>query len=312
MKKILITGANGFVGLHLINLLAPDYSIIGLTHAGDLTNSENKTFYNGNILDENFLDEIIQKHKPEIIFHLAAIATTHTNQIDAVFKINLFGTINLYKAVLKLKEKDGYNPKIVFVSSAEVYGKTSSSDKINENSPLMPVSFYGSSKLSADKLSYQLSQSHKLNTVILRPFNHTGPGQQKGFFVPDMASQIVELEKNPSGKGLMVGSLNSIRDFTDVRDIVRGYKKVLEKDVAPGEVFNICSGTGRTMQSVLDILLENSTGKIIVKTDPERIRLAEITKTVGDNSKFSETFGWKPEIKIEQTAKDVLDYWRAL
>lgn len=309
MKRILVTGANGFAGGHLINLLKNDYQIIGIIHQSNLQNSENTQYESGNILDRGFLEELIKKYQPEKIIHLAAIAPTWSQDPENIFKINLLGTLNLYLAVEAQKKSSGYDPKIVCVSSAESYGKTTNPEKITEDAPFYPANFYGSSKVAADRLSYQMSQSALLNIAIIRPFNHTGPGQQKGFFVPDMASQIVELEN--SGKDqLKVGNLESVRDISDVRDIVQGYKSILEADTKPGDAYNLCSGIGIKMADVLNKLLTLAKKEIKIVEDPSRMRPSEVPITVGDNAKFKTLTGWKPKIPIDQTLKDTLEYWR--
>jgi GDP-4-dehydro-6-deoxy-D-mannose reductase len=308
MKKVLITGSNGFVGQHLQELLS-DYFIIGLTHGGDLTDTENKKFYSGNILDSHFLEEIIEKHQPEYIIHLAAIAPTHFKDAEQVFKINLLGTNNLYQAIIK-QQTDNYNPKVLYISSAEVYGKTDHPENIVETDTLNPLNYYGTSKLAADKLTTQLAFSHQLNAIVVRPFNHTGPLQGPGFFVPDMISQIVDIENGKKDAHLSVGNLESTRDISDVRDIVRGYKLLLEADTSPGEVFNLCSGTGIKMKNLLEKLLKISKTSIQITQDPEKMRPSDNPISVGNHDKITKQFDWQPKISLEQTLKDTFDYWR--
>lgn len=308
MKKVLITGSNGFVGQHLQEALK-DYFIIGLTHGGDLAETENRKFHSGNILDSHFLEEIINKYHPEYIIHLAAIAPTHFKDAEQVFKINLLGTNNLYQAVIK-HQTASYNPKILYISSAEVYGKTDHPQSISERDSVNPLNYYGTSKLAADKLSSQLATSHKLNTVIVRPFNHTGPLQGPGFFVPDMISQIVEIEKG--GKPVIsVGNLDSTRDLSDVRDIVTGYKLLMENETQPSDVYNICSGKGVIMNDLLNLLLTMSQEEITITEDPERMRPSDNPISVGNHDKISNQFGWQPQFTLEQTLKDTFEYWRS-
>lgn len=309
MHKLLLTGANGFVGQHLIKALGEDYQVIGIVHNSNLESAENVKYESGNILDRGFLEDIIKKHQPDSVIHLAAIAPTWTQDPENIFKINLVGTLNLYLAIENQKKESGINPKIIYVSSAEAYGKTINPEKITEENPFFPANYYGSSKVAADRLSYQMSQSAKLNIVIVRPFNHTGPGQMKGFFVPDMASQIVDLENSDKSE-LMVGNLESSRDISDVRDIVLGYKAILEADTKPGEAYNLCSGKGTKMKDILDILLSKAKKEIRVVEDPKRMRPSEVPITVGDNSKFKALTGWEPNIPLERTLEDTLDYWR--
>lgn len=311
MHKILITGANGFAGQHLIRILKPSYQIIGIINKSNLESSGNLQYVNGNILDRGFLEDLVKKYQPEKIIHLAAIAPTWSQDPENIFKINLIGTLNLYLAVEGHKKSSGFNPKIVYVSSAEVYGKTPNPEKITEQNPFFPANYYGTSKVAADRLSYQMSQSAKLRITIIRPFNHTGPGQLQGFFVPDMASQIVKLENSPEQSELMVGNLESVRDISDVRDIVEGYKKILETDITPGETFNICSGQGIKMKELLSKLLRLAKKPIKIVKDQKRMRPSEVPITVGDYIKLKNLTGWEPKIPLDQTLEDTLNYWRA-
>lgn len=309
MRKLLLTGANGFVGQHLISALS-DYQILGVVHNSDLQNTQNVTYEPGNILDQGFLEDLIKRFQPDSIMHLAAIAPSWSPDPENIFKINLIGTLNLYSAVEAQKKESGIDPKIIYVSSAEAYGKTTNPERITEDNPFFPANYYGTSKVAADRLSYQMSQSAKLRINIIRPFNHTGPGQNKGFFVPDMASQIVALENSDSSE-LMVGNLESIRDISDVRDIVQGYKSILETDTNPGEAYNLCSGKGTKMQDILDKLLFLAKKEIKIVEDPKRMRPSEVPITVGDNSKFKDLTGWEAKIPLDQTLEDTLNYWRA-
>ena len=310
MRKLLLTGANGFVGQHLISTLGDDYKVIGIVHNSNLEDSENVKYESGNILDRGFLEDLIKKHQPDSILHLAAIAPTWTQDPENIFKINLVGTLNLYLAIENQKKESGLDPKIIYVSSAEAYGKTTNPELITETNPFFPANYYGTSKVAADRLSYQMSQSSKLRITIIRPFNHTGPGQMKGFFVPDMASQIVDIENSDKSE-IMVGNLESIRDISDVRDIVAGYKAVLETETVPGEAYNLCSGKGTKMQDILDILLSKAKKEIKIVEDPKRMRPSEVPITVGDNSKIKELTGWEAKMPLDQTLEDTLNYWRA-
>lgn len=309
MHKLLLTGANGFVGQHLISTLGGGYQVLGVVHNSELQNSGNVRYEAGNILDRGFLEDIIKKFQPDSVLHLAAIAPTWIPEPENIFKINLIGTLNLYLAIEAQKKESGIDPKIIYVSSAEAYGKTPNGENITESSPFFPANYYGTSKVAADRLSYQMSQSGKLRITIIRPFNHTGPGQNKGFFVPDMASQIVELENSDGGE-LMVGNLESVRDISDVRDIVSGYKAILETDTIPGEAYNLCSGKGTKMKDILNTLLSHAKKEIKIVEDPKRMRPSEVPITVGDNSKFKKLTGWEPKIPLDQTLEDTLEYWR--
>jgi len=308
MQKVLITGASGFVGHYLTEELLDKYKVIG-TDLASVNPNPKINYFPGDILDKKFLSGVLSDEKPEIIFHLAAKSQTWSRNIEEVFKINVLGTINLYESILEIRKDSDYNPKIFFISSSEVYGNTDNPKNITEDSPLFPVKFYSASKVASDRLSYSYTQSEKLNILILRPFTHTGPGQGKGFVVPDIASQIAELERDPKDE-LLVGNLNSIRDYLDVRDVVCAYKSVINKSWIPGDSYNICSGKGIKIEKILEILLGLTSKKLIVKEDPEKLRSSDIPVYVGNNKKFTDLTGWKPEISIEKTLADSLDFWR--
>ena len=309
MQKVFITGAAGFVGHYLTDELLDKYRVIGTDISGTTPNPK-MNYFPGDILDKKFLSNLLSKERPEIIFHLAAKSQAWSRNVEEVFKINVLGTINLYESILETRKNSDYNPKIFFISSSEVYGNTSDPKNITEDSPLFPVKFYSASKVASDRLSYSYTQSEKLNILILRPFTHTGPGQQKGFVVPDIASQIAEAEIDPENNELLVGNLEPIRDYLDVRDVVSAYKSVIDKGWTPGDSYNICSGKGIKIKKILEILLKLSNKKLIIKEDPEKLRSSDTPVYVGNNKKFVELTGWEPVVPIEKTLKDCLDYWR--
>jgi GDP-4-dehydro-6-deoxy-D-mannose reductase len=309
MQTAIITGAAGFVGHYLTDSLLEKYQVIGTDVAGDNPNPK-MGYFPGDILDKKFLTELISKEKPEIIFHLAAKSMTWARNVEEVFKINMLGTINLYESILDVRKETDFNPKIFFISSSEVYGNTTDPKNITETSPLFPAKFYSASKAASDRLSYSYSQSEKLNILILRPFTHTGPGQGKGFVVPDFASQIAELEKDPKSDVLKVGNLEPIRDYLDVRDVVAAYTAVIDKDWVSGDSYNICSGKGVKIKEILEILLKLANKKLVVRQDPSKLRSSDTPVYVGNNKKFVDLTGWKPKIPLGKTLKDTLDFWR--
>lgn len=310
MLKVFITGSEGFVGQHVIRLFKENFYCIGLNLNSPLEAEKNVEYVVGNILDQDLILHILQKYQPDVILHLAGIAKTWGSDSEEVFKINLSGTFNIYQAIITLKQKNNFNPKIIFISSAEVYGKTTQTENITENNPLFPINIYGVSKLAADRLSYMYSQTEKLKIIIIRPFPHIGPGQQKGFFVSDMASQIAEAEKNPQKKEILVGNLEAVRDYLDVRDVANAYKLAIEKDLPFGEVYNLCSGKGVKTGDILQTLLKLSTKKLTIKKDPHKLRSIDLKVYVGNNKKFMAATSWQPKFEVDQTLKDVLDYWR--
>lgn len=308
--KILVTGASGFVGQHLISVLKDSYSIIGTVNDGPPESSSGLIYEKLDVTDKTQVFGLLNKHRPDAIVHLAAISTTWSENPEEIFKTNFDGTFNIYDSIVKIAQRKPYSPKVIFASSGTIYGKAKNPKSINEDTEIKPLNFYSTSKSCADRLSYQYSQSHKLKVVVIRSFNLTGPGQNLGFFVPDMCSQIAKIEKYPSKNTVEVGNLDSVRDFLDVRDAVLAYKALIEIDYENGEVFNLCSGVGRKMEDVLNTLISLSNKEVKIKVDPLRIQKSDIPIFIGNNQKLKRLTGWKPRINFDQTLKETLEYWR--
>ncbi|MBW2989443.1 GDP-mannose 4,6-dehydratase [Candidatus Woesearchaeota archaeon] len=314
MVKALITGITGFVGSHLAELLlSKGYEVWGIVRWRSTTEnirhiSSKLKIIEADLNDSHSFYAAIQKIKPDEIYHLAAqsfVPTSWTAPADTM-KTNAIGTINLFEAV----RKAGIDPKIHVAGSSEEYGLVLPEETpIKETNPLRPLSPYGVSKIAQDMLSYQYFKSYGLKTVLTRGFNHSGPRRGDVFVCSDFAKQIAGIEQRKKEPVIKVGNLEAKRDFTDVRDMVKGYYLALQEG-KPGERYNICSGKAYSMQQVLDILLGLSEAKITVEKDPERVRPSDVPILLGDNSKFKEATGWKPEISFEQTLKDLMAYWR--
>ena len=301
--RALITGFNGFVGGHLSNLLLEKgFDVFGT----DRTGIDSTKFFRVDITNKSDVFDLIKKIKPDYIFHLAAIASIDICEANPVLarKINVGGTENLLSACLQ----NNLNPKIFIPSSAHVYGIPKSLP-INENHQVCPISEYGKSKLEQERASLEFFKRYGLNVFISRSFNHIGPNQSTGFVCSDFAKQIIEIEKGLKKPEINVGDLSPMRDFTDVRDIVRAYLLLLEKGT-PGEIYNIGSGKGYSIKEILNILISKSNIEIEIKLDRIRFRKSEIPSLIANNKKFSELTGWKPLIDIKKSISDILAYWR--
>lgn len=315
MKKVLITGITGFVGQHLAHhLLSKNYELVGtyrsesnLDFFGDLKNKI--SFKKIDLNNAEAVAETLLSERPDVIFHLAAQASPSLSFQSPIETLtnNITSEFSLLEA---LKVNNMQDTRVMIVSTGEIYGMVTPADiPVDEETPLRPASPYAVSKLAQDYLSLQYHLAYKLDIVRLRPFNHIGPGQKAGFVVADFAKQIAEIEKELKEPVISVGNLDAKRDFTDVRDMVRAYGLAIEKCVS-GEVYNLGSGASHSIADILAMLLANANRKIEIKVDPERFRPVDVPEIVCDNTKFTSLTQWKPEISLETTLKDVLDYWR--
>ncbi len=312
--KVLITGIAGFVGSHLVEkLLKKKDEVFGTYLPGEsLENIQNirlSLHLSGcDITQFDQLSRLVKRIQPDLIYHLAAFSSvgkSFTHPLETI-KTNVYGTLYLLEIVRSLKKQI----KILVVGSSDMYGKVLPRDiPITENTPLSPVSPYGVSKATCDLLAYQYCKSYGVYVIRARSFNHTGPRQRTGFVIPDFASQIAQIEAGLLPPVLKVGNLSAKRDLSDVRDVVRAYVKLMQRGKA-GEAYNICSQQGYSIKNMLKVLLSLSKKKITVKLDKKRSRPSEIPVLVGDNTKIRKTVGWKPEIPLERTLKETLDYWR--
>lgn len=317
MERALITGVTGFVGSHLAEyLLSKDIEVYGTYRWRSKTENIEKIknrikLLETDIRDGHSLEIAIKEAEPDYIFHLAAqsfVPMSWRAPADTL-ETNIIGTVHLFEAARKSKT----DTKIHVAGSSEEYGMVYENElPIKETNPLRPLSPYAVSKVAQDKLAYQYHMSYGLNIVLTRAFNHTGPKRGHVFVTSNFSKQIAEIENGTKEPVIHVGNLNAKRDFTDVRDVVKAYYLAVTK-AKFGEVYNICSENARTIQSVLDMLINLSKTKDIrVEKDPSRMRPSDVEVLQGDCSKFREHTGWKPTIPFEQTMKDLLEYWRAI
>jgi GDP-4-dehydro-6-deoxy-D-mannose reductase len=315
MKKVLITGASGFAGGFLAEYLLSQnqFEVFGTYHSEkSLQQSPLKdriTFRQIDLMQATQVENLINEIRPDHIYHLAAASPVAKSFEDPIqtMHTNIDSQINLLEAVKKAELRES---SFMIASSAQVYGYVQPSDlPIDEQTSLRPANPYAISKIAQDYLGFQYALSHGLRIIRVRPFNHIGPRQSLGFVVADFAKQIVDIEKGEKEPKIQVGNLEAKRDFTDVRDMVRAYAMLLEKG-KKGEVYNIGSGKSMSVQQILDMLLSLSTVKITVSVDQERMRPSDTPEIVCDHTKISSLTGWQPEIPLEQTLKDTLEYWR--
>ncbi|XOK59441.1 GDP-mannose 4,6-dehydratase [Paenibacillus elgii] len=314
--KVLITGISGFVGSHLAEYLLQEHEVVGtirqrsrLDHIKHLKDLQLVDLVECELRDPFSVEALIASVKPDRIFHLAAqsfVPTSWNSPVDTIYN-NAASQINIMEAVRRIKP----DCKIQIACSSEEYGHVEAYEvPIKETNPLRPLSPYAVSKVTQEFLGYQYYKSYGLHIVMTRTFNHTGPRRGENFVTSNFSKQIADIEKGKQPPVLYVGNLQAKRDFTDVRDVVRAYWLALEKGV-PGETYNIASGSCITIEEMLQKLLSFSKVKIEVKVDPARLRPSDVEILLGDYRKFHETTGWKPEIPLDRTLKDLLNYWRS-
>jgi GDP-4-dehydro-6-deoxy-D-mannose reductase len=315
MKKTLITGATGFAGAHLIrHLLKKNEHVIFGTYLEDSSLDRFGELNNKIQLEKIDLQEtekvakLIEKIKPDIVYHLAAFTSTSLSfgSPAEVITNNVSSQANILEALRKL----GLKTKILIVSSGDIYGKVRKEDlPIDEETPLNPTNPYSVSKITQDFLALQYFLAYGLNIVRVRPFNHIGPGQSPNFAIPAFSKKIAEIEKGKIKPILKVGNLESRKDFTSVLDVVKAYDLILDKGV-PGEVYNIGSGKSYKIGDVLNKLLSFSKLPITVETDKSLLRPVDDAEFICDYSKLNKATGWKPEVSIDEMLLKTLDYWR--
>jgi GDP-4-dehydro-6-deoxy-D-mannose reductase len=296
----LVTGASGFVGQHLLRSLSEaGHTVTGLgldTHA-----PEGITCLSLDLLGSEAVHDF-DLTSYDGVFHLAGLAAVGPSfeQPLRYISANSGMQINLFEAILAQKA----SPKMLVISTGGIYDPAKL--PLTESSPLMPTNPYAVSKITQEYLANYYAR-RSLHTMVARPFNHIGPGQNEGFLVPDLAKQIVAAETG--GGPVLVGDLSSQRDFTDVRDIVRAYALIMDHGKA-GCIYNVCSGKPRSGQSIFDELLKLAHGPVKAEVDKSRLRPAEHGLVYGSHEKLTADTGWEPEIPFEQTLADVLEDWR--
>jgi GDP-4-dehydro-6-deoxy-D-mannose reductase len=309
MSKCLITGCGGFIGSYLAEYsLQKDIAVYGVVHHGakNLDHLKEKiTLISCDIQDKDSVKAIVAEVKPDIIFHLAAESQVEpSNQnFEKTFSINTLGTLHLLEAV----RQAGITPVIGLAGSSAEYGPSHQDEvHIDETHGFRPSSLYAVSKAAADMLGYFYWKAYHLPIIRVRLFNITGPGRI-GDACSDFTRGIVESERERKNK-LEVGNLEAVRDFTDVRDGVKALWRLIER-ATPGEAYNLCSGRGYSIKQILDMAISLSSHKIQGSPRQRKLRFIDDPVYIGDNSKLRK-LGWEPQIPLEKTLADMLEYWR--
>jgi GDP-4-dehydro-6-deoxy-D-mannose reductase len=290
--RVLVTGSSGFVGPWLVaHLAACGDEVVELDPSVDVT-------------DLTALRAAMDKAEPEAVCHLAAQASVARSWEDpaGTYAVNTLGTLHLCQAASELAER----PRVLLVASAEVYGTVRPEDlPITEDHPYAPNNPYSASKAAAELVGLQAWLGRGLPVIRVRPFNHTGPGQTTQFAVPSFAAQVVAAARGGADH-LDVGNLTARRDLSDVRDVVRAYRLLLERG-EPGQAYNVCRGQSVMMEEVMRRLLEMAGVDAPLRLDPSRVRPVDIPDLVGDPTRLRVATGWEPEMSLDRTLADVLE-----
>ncbi|WNC16639.1 GDP-mannose 4,6-dehydratase [Brevibacillus brevis] len=315
--KALITGVSGFAGSHLAEYLLSrgDVEVFGTFRSQTRLDSHRQLFADVrlekcDLTDAESVDRLIKEIRPDLIFHLAAqsfVPTSLHSPADTLVN-NMVGQLNILEAV----RKHEIDCKIQIACSSEEYGLVHPNETpIREDNPLRPLNPYAVSKVAQDFLGYQYYQSYGLKIIRTRAFHHTGPRREECYVTSNFAKQIAQIERGMQPPRVHVGNLQAVRDFTDVRDIVRAYWLSLERG-DPGDVYNISSGTSITIEQMLKTLLAHTAIHVEIHVDTRRLRPSDVEIVLGESALFRSKTGWAPEISFQQSMEDLLNYWRRI
>jgi GDP-4-dehydro-6-deoxy-D-mannose reductase len=316
MTRVLVTGITGMVGSHLADYLLREQkdcqiygikrwrsNMINIEHIQDRIN-----LIDCDLMDPHSCRDVMESVRPDYIFHLAAQSFVPDSWRNP--HVTLIGNITMQLNLFEAVRNADIDPVIQIAGSSEEYGQVSPDElPISEKNPLRPLSPYAVSKVTQDVLGFQYFASFGMKIIRTRAFNHEGPRRGEVFVTSNFAKQVADIEAGHKSPVIHVGNLDAMRDWLDVRDVVRAYWLAV-KLCKPGEEYVIASGVSRSIRDMLDFLLTLTDCNIDVQTDPKRFRPSDVVLLHGDSTKFRQATGWQPEISFEEMMSDLLDYWR--
>lgn len=306
---ILVTGAAGFAGSHVVEVLGGRSEVVGWMHNTPPPSeiAHLATWRRVDLLNSSNVRDAIVQLKPSGVIHCAGAPNVASSWHDTVTPLsaNVLATHHLFDAL----RRTGTPCRVVVAGSATVYG--ASTTALTEESRVEPSNPYSVSKFAQEQLALRAAREDGVDVIVTRPFNHTGPRQSAAFAAPNMARQIALIEAGMAEPVIKTGNLDAQRDFTDVRDVARAYLALLH-DGAPSTLYNVASGTARVMRSVLDALVARARVTVRIETDATLMRPSDTPVVLGDATRLRDRTGWRPEIPFEQTLDDLLTYWRGV
>ena len=317
--RVLITGGCGFAGRHLAHHLVKCGDDVAVTYLPELkaeamkqqpfmiTLPQQSQTIALDITDRENVRKVIQLMRPDVVYHLAGITYVPDAEKDLrnAFEVNTFGTANVIEALVEFCPES----RFLFVSSAEVYGDARPGTlPLVETASMRPLSTYGVSKCAADLLTFKIAQSTKIHAIRVRPFPHIGPGQSERFAMSNFAKQLAMIKLGRQEPLIKVGNLEARRDYSDVSDIVRGYREAILNG-NNGEAYNLCSGKSQMIGDLLNMLIKISETDAKVEVDPARVREIEIVDLYGSQQKALKDFGWKPRVELEDALGSLFAFW---
>lgn len=313
--RLMITGINGFVAGHFIDYLesiATPIEILGIGRSPynvkQRKSPKSITYCNIDLLDKKAVSQVVADFRPDYLLHLASVSSVglswkYPNE-SFVNNTNIF--LNLIEELRNEKS----NCRVLSIGSSEEYGiVTAEQLPLTETAPLAPISPYAVARVSQEMISTLYAKGYGLDIIMTRSFNHFGPAQSDKFVIASFARQLTSIKKSGQKRAVIkAGNLDIIRDFVDVRDVVKAYYLLLQNGSA-GEVYNICSGNGHSLREILETMADMMELELVIETDPELIRPADNPVIIGSNKKINTTQGWQPEISLTKSLQDILDWW---
>lgn len=308
MRSLVIGGA-GFAGRYLAqHLFSQGHEVTVTRMPLQKADIAGASVYELNILDQMAVLEVLKRTEPDFVFHLAAQSSVAVSWKDPqmTVDVNIKGSTNVLDGLSRMKKK----PRVLLVGSSEEYGKVLPKEMpVCETAPVRPVNIYAATKACQNMMGRIFAQAYGMDIVMVRAFNHIGPGQAPIYVVSDFCRQVAMIEAGKKEAVIRVGNLSARRDFTDVRDVVRAYTLLVERGQV-GETYNVGCGHAACIRDILQIILDQSHVRIRVEEDKKKMRPVDVPVIEADIHKLQEAVGWKPQISLEQTIEEMLDYWR--